>query len=92
MEKDTEKTIVVFRKFKDDGDIIALFPHVKWSDESISSYMHVGQHGGADYIGCLKQSVPATKEEYKALQKELESLGYDLIIKKKKMNNYRKEN
>ena len=44
-------TKVVSRKFKDNEDIIALFPEKIWNRQNytISSYMHIGQHGDADY-------------------------------------------
>ena len=49
---------VIFRKFKD-GEIIALFPGLKWNNAGdICSYMHIGQHGGASpllvYVGLLR--------------------------------------
>jgi len=33
MIKDTQKTVVVFRKFKDRGDVLALFPYEKHNDD-----------------------------------------------------------
>lgn len=43
---------VVFRRFKE-GGVIALFPYIPWneSENTITSYMHAGQHGAADYKG-----------------------------------------
>jgi len=38
---------VIFRKFKDGGDIIALLPDVPANPGRIMSYMHVGQHSEA---------------------------------------------
>jgi hypothetical protein len=39
MRKDTEKTIVVFRKWKDTQDIIALFPDfINYPDGRCESY------------------------------------------------------
>ena len=71
-------TKVVFRKFK--GEIIALFPYEKWSDGMCSSYMHVGQHGGADLSHCLRASKAVKEEDYKDLLAELESIGYNLLL------------
>ena len=71
---------VVFRKWKDTGDVIALFPEVP-SDINGSycdSYMHVGQHGGADYCGVIGQTVPAAPCECAALSVELNRIGYRL--------------
>jgi hypothetical protein len=88
MQKDKEKTVVIFRRFKNDSTIIALFPYIKWNSSSTycSSYMHVGQHGEADYVGLLDNTVLAKPSEYKALKKELESIGYNLIVRKRKGN------
>ena len=76
------KTKVVFRKFKDNNDIIALFPEDVWDHEgNCASYMRVGQHGGADYRGLVYSgTVKATPKEYRALRQELENIGYDLKV------------
>ncbi len=63
-----------------DDDIIALFPDEAWDNRGcITSYMHVGQHGGAspDLI-----ALPvATQEEYADLERELtDVIGYELNI------------
>lgn len=79
-----EETEVIFRKFKDDGSLIALFPYEEWAEGSCGSYMHVGQHGGADYNHCIKASKPAKLSEYKDLKEELQSLGYVLKVIKRK--------
>lgn len=83
MEKDTEKTRVIFRKFKE-GDIIALFPEIAIGANFCNSYMHIGEHGGAGYSSCIRRTVPATHEEYKDLAVELESIGYNLLIRKRR--------
>ena len=84
MTQDTEQTRVVFRKFKDNGDILALFPYLSEGGASVESYMHVGQHSGADYQHCISITKPATPEEYKDLAAELESIGYNLLIRKRR--------
>jgi hypothetical protein len=78
-------TRVIFRKFKDDGSIIAFFPHeISDNKGNCMSYMHIGQHSAADYNGCLKITIPAKPEEYKYLLNELVRIGYhDLIIRKR---------
>lgn len=70
-------TKVVFRKWKND-DIIALFPNAPWSRSgcAITSYMHVGQHGAADYAGVIADTSPAQENEYKDLLNELKAIGY----------------
>jgi len=72
-------TKVVFRKFKQDGDIIALFSEEIWSRQgyTIASYMHVGQHSGADYDHVVRITTPATESEYANLLNELKSVGYN---------------
>lgn len=83
MEKDTTKTKVIFRKWKEDGDIIALFPELNHANGAanrgnIMSYMHVGQHGEASESLLRERSrlVTATEEEAADLKAELESIGY----------------
>ena len=78
MEKDIEITKVVFRKWR--GIIIALFPEIQSHGLFCESYMHIGQHGGANYDYVVQQSIPATATEYADLQQELESIGYNLKI------------
>lgn len=71
-------TKVIFRKWKK-GGIIALFPYLPWNKNSdaVTSYMHMGQHGPADYAGVIAATTPAGKTESRELLEELESLGYD---------------
>ena len=73
-------TPVIFRKWKDDGTIMALFPYDLGTDSpyTCSSYEHVGQHGAADPRGCIQQTTPAKPAEYADLKAELEGLGYKL--------------
>lgn len=68
-------TRVVFRKFKDDGQIIALFPDTLYRDHRgdwmLDSYMHVGQHDSASY-SITEVTALATESEYASLLAELE--------------------
>jgi len=82
--QDTEETLVVFRVWRDTGELIALFPAMKEPGYLCGSYMRVGQHGAADYEGVVAQSRPAREEEYEDLHAELEDLGYRLRVLKKK--------
>jgi len=87
------KTKVIFRKFKDvNKDIIALFPEEAYNGVGAGlksglcqSYMHLGQHSCADYNFVISSSIPAKPEKYEELKKELEKMGYDLDIKKRKI-------
>lgn len=86
MEKDNYKTDVVFRLWPD-GQILALFPYeIETWDGKCLSYMHIGQHSSADYQGCIKATKPAKDyQQYASLKHELESIGYDLnVIRKRK--------
>lgn len=82
--KNLNKTQVVFRVFKDGGDVLALFPFEKHDSDNCMSYQHVGQHGAADYIHCISITRPATPDEYKKLEQELKSIGYELEIRQRK--------
>ena len=77
-------TKVIFRKFKD-GEVIALFPQEPATRNGweCMSYMHVGQHGGADPM-IVHETKPAKWDEFVELLEELQSIGYnDLKICKK---------
>lgn len=70
-------TKVIFRKYKD-GQIIALFPEISWNTytHTVNSYMHLGQHGGADYAKIIPITQPACENEYQELLIELETIGH----------------
>ena len=75
-----EETPVVFRRWNDSGDIIALFPEIP-SDKHgwhCLSYEHVGQHGGADDHGVIAATRPVTLDEAVPLAEELTRIGYRL--------------
>ena len=71
-------TRVVFRRYPD-GQVIALFPDIPWNGQrgEVTSYMHLGQHGAADYHHVLATARLATEDEYNDLFSELQSIGYD---------------
>lgn len=72
-------TPVVFRVWNAcPCDIIALFPALAADNQGYycESYQHVGQHGPADYKGCIKTTRPATKKEAAPLLAELRRIGY----------------
>ena len=83
MEKDKDNTLTIFRKFPND-EVIALFVNHKYNYQGLCmSYMHIGQHGGANYSYVLNRTKLATPEEYSDLKTELESIGYNLKIRRK---------
>ncbi|HZZ79984.1 MAG TPA: hypothetical protein VFE62_15805, partial [Gemmataceae bacterium] len=70
--------VVVFRRWKDTGSVIALFPATP-SDvhgHFCEAYEHVGQHGGADYHAVIAQTISATSDECASLLRELMHIGY----------------
>ncbi len=71
---------VVFRRWKDSGDIIALFPEIPadLAGRYCEAYEHVGQHGGADYYGVIQATEPVEPVEAADLAEELERIGYNL--------------
>jgi len=84
ISQDTEITKVVFRKFKENNQIIALFPTLTDKRKyTVESYMHVGQHSDADYNHCIKITKQCTESEYKDLYNELTNIGYNLKVMKK---------
>lgn len=88
MPKNTEKTIVIFRKFRD-GDVIALFPCEPGTNDpwTCQSYMHVGQHGSAS-SELHTRTKPASEQEYRDLKRELEAIGYNLTVKSRSHPSY----
>lgn len=76
---------VIFRKFKQGGAIIALFPEqVNRLNLMVGSYMHAGQHSDADYTGVIAATTPAKESEYAELLAELKQIGYnDLMVMKR---------
>jgi len=58
--------------------VLALFPGLEAKPGYCESFEHVGQHGAADYAGCISRTRPAkmTENDVKALYRELESAPY----------------
>ncbi len=78
MEKDTEKTKVIFRYIG--REVVALFPDEKNERNGlIMSYMHIGQHGEAS-TEWIKDGRKVSEKKYADLYKELESIGYNLEV------------
>lgn len=79
-----EKTKTVFRIWPD-GEVIALFSQIAADVHGnlCQSYMHVGQHGGADYSLVVSRTRLATPKKYKPLLKELKRIGYKPLIAKR---------
>ena len=85
-----QKLKVIFRKYKD-GDIIALLPEIAYRyNYTVLSYMHIGQHGEANYNHVINKTVLANESEYSDLYNELKHIYDDseLIPMKKAKINY----
>lgn len=83
-------TKVIFRAFKGDGDVIAVFPELPGGmfGNLCACYQHIGQHGDADIGVILRRTRPTTRDESAALRKELEGIGYKLAIRKRFIRAY----
>jgi len=69
---------VVYRKYRDTGEVVALFPTLPADDMGhVTSYMHVGQHSGANYGHVVGHTSIATRQDYAVLERELKSRGYE---------------
>lgn len=88
MKRDAFKTEMIFRKDKE--GIFCLMPYeISNLDGSVTCYQHIGQHGQADYKGCIEKSVPAKPKEYADLLRELKSRGYyPKIVKRQNYSRY----
>lgn len=65
---------VVFRREREPGSILAVFPTLYETGNTVTCYAHIGQHGAAspDYI--LHDTTPAAPDEYAPLLAELRSI------------------
>jgi hypothetical protein len=79
------KTKTIFRKWKSNGDVIAIFPELPGTSawDSCLSYEHVGQHGATSWAFVQARTTPAKTEEFEALFRELKEIGYDIQIVKR---------
>ena len=80
-------TPVIFRTFRNGGDVIALFPTVAHDPSGlyIQSYQHVGQHGAASPGLAVDHTRPATEAEAAPLRRELVRIGYGDLHEVKKI-------
>ena len=81
MTEDKEMTTVVYRRWKSNGGLIALFPTIEadMNAENCMSYETIGQHGSASYLQVIKATRPAFRgDDLKAFELELLAIGYQL--------------
>ena len=87
MTENQNKTDVIFKITPGPKkEVIAFLPDIPANPGNLMSYMHVGQHGEASldfYLECK----PAKPEQYHDLKLELEGIGYELnIIKRRRLS------
>ncbi len=88
MEKDTEKTEVVFlisrNPYTHEKEAVAYFPKVWWNPccHTHTAYMHNGQHGAATEEWAAFCDIPdeSDAELVAALKAELDGIGYNLTV------------
>lgn len=82
-KRDPEEVPVLFRVWKDGGDVDAYFPTIPHDDAGrfCVCYARIGQHSAADLAGCVRRTRPAKPEEYAALKRELESYPYEYKLR-----------
>ena len=73
---------VLFRKWKKDGSIIAIFPELPGTQDATTCecYEHNGQHGAGDPAYIIQATTLAKPEEFADLKSELERIGYSLKV------------
>jgi len=73
-------TKVIFRKFKGQNELIAIFSQLPGTNNyylDCLSYQSIGQHGACSITYIKNMTVPADRKEYKKLLSELITMGYD---------------
>lgn len=76
-----DKDRVIFKLTPGDKQVIAFLPDYQEYTQ-IMCYMHVGQHGTAS-LEFYWECTPARPDQYAALKAELESIGYNLDVKRR---------
>lgn len=78
-------TPVIFKKFE--GEVTALFPTIPGNNSpaTMTCYAHIGQHGIADQMWAALAK-PARPDEYADLLEELQSIGYDDLVIRRRMS------
>lgn len=72
-------TKIAFRWW--DGEVVAIMPEDPATGPyDCTCYIHNGQHGKCDPQLAIRESRPASVEEYGALKRELESIGYKIRV------------
>lgn len=85
-ERDKTPTRVIFRTYtgRDGGDVVAILLDVAANLGNVVCYQRIGQHGEGHYFRIMADTRPSTPEEYAPLQRELTSIGYSLVLRKRR--------
>lgn len=83
VETGGEPPVVVIFRVDKEGVCFALFPELKQGRGHCTTYERVGQHSSGPYGANVNTSRPAKPEEYAALKRELEGIGYNLIVRQR---------
>ena len=80
MKPKAETLPVIFRKFKDTGEVLAIFPATPVDPQGkyCESYGWYG-HAACDYHGIIAATFPAQPHEYAQTLKDLQKIGYENI-------------
>ena len=72
--------LVIFRRWNDTGDIVAIFPEQPADDQGRFCLAHdeLGQQIAAEYEQIIQDTTPVSSPEYGRFAHELRLLGYDL--------------
>lgn len=89
-----KQTVTLFRKFKSDKQVIALFVEQPFKQNdwySCMSYMHFGQHGESHLPTVMENTDSITTYYgYRDLMAELVSIGYNIKVTDKLLPEYQK--
>ena len=83
IDQHDEREPVIFRKWRGDGEVIALFPQIPADNGGLLclAYERVGEHGAASIPVVIRQTRLATQEEYRQLLEYLQHRrGYRLRV------------
>lgn len=79
--KSKEDGMRVLFRVMEDGALVALFPDVRTDWGKNDAYSKDKGHFNVDPEKMVKESRPATEEEYGELKGELEGQGYKLLVR-----------
>lgn len=82
-----KQTKVVFRTYKDTGDLIAVLPYIivgKFGD--CLAYSHTEGIISVEYLHVMSKTVRSTPDQVREMSETLKSVGHENIIEIKRIN------